>query len=78
MIRVTVDDMLREKLQGLLLPLELCDAQGRILARVFPVYDPALYEGLEPPFSREERQRRKQTKGKTYTTAEVLAHLEKL
>jgi hypothetical protein len=38
----------------------------------------SLYEGLEPQITGEELQRRKQNKGKTYTTAEVLTHLEKL
>ncbi len=59
-------------------PVELCDAGGRVLGRFVPVLDPALYEGLEPQVSREELQRRKQHKGKSYTTAEVLAHLENL
>ncbi len=30
-----------------------------------------------PPISRDKIERRKQTKGKTYTTAEVLVHIEK-
>jgi hypothetical protein len=39
--------------------------------------DPSEYELMEPQISKEELQRRKQSKGKTYRTAEVLAHLEK-
>jgi hypothetical protein len=78
MTRILVDDLLRSKLHDLTQPLELCDAQGRVVGRFLPVIDPSLYEGLESPLSKEELQRRKQNKGKTYTTAEVLAHLEKL
>jgi hypothetical protein len=78
MTRITLDADLRSKLLGLTQPLELCDESGRVLARLLPAIDPSSYEGLEPQISREELQRRKQNKGKTYTTAEVLASLEKL
>jgi len=78
MTKVILDTVLREKLLDLSQPLELCDESGRVLAHLLPAVNSALYEGLEPQISREELQRRKQNKGKTYTTAEVLAHLEKL
>ena len=78
MTKITVDANLRSKLLNLNQPLELCDESGQVLARVVPIIDPTLYEGLEPQIGREELQQRKQNKGKTYTTAEVLAHLEKL
>lgn len=78
MTKITLDADLRGKLLDLTQPLELCDESGQVLARVLPTIDPALYEGLVPQISREEIQRRKENKGKTYTTAEVLAHLEKL
>ncbi len=78
MTRITLDADLRSKLLDLTQPLELCDESGRVLARVLPAIDPSLYEGLEPQISEEELQRRWQSKGKTYTTAEVLAYLEKL
>ena len=78
MTRITLDAGLLHKLLDLTQPLELCDESGRLLARVLPAIDPSLYEGLEPQISKEELQRRKQHKGTTYTTAEVLARLEKL
>jgi hypothetical protein len=78
MTRVIVNETLRNMLHNLSQPLELCDEAGRVLARVLPTIDPSQYEGLEPQISKEELQRRKQNKGKTYTTAEVLGHLEKL
>ncbi len=78
MTKVIVNESLRTILHDLAQPLELCDESGRILARVLPVVDPAVYEGLEPQISREEMERRKRDKGRAYTTAEVLDHLEKL
>jgi len=78
MTRVVVDDSLRTKLLNFCEPLELCDESGQVLARLLPKIDPSQYEGLESPLSKEELQRRKLNKGKTYTTAEVLAHLENL
>ena len=78
MTRVVVNETLRSILHDLSRPLELCDESGRILARVLPTIDPTQFEGLDPQITREEMQRRKHDKGKTYTTAEVLAHLEKL
>jgi hypothetical protein len=78
MTRITLDADLRSKLLNLAEPLELCDETGRVLGRFFPTVDSSQYEGLEPQISREELQRRKQDKGNTYTTAEVLAYLEKL
>ncbi len=78
MTRITLDDDLRRKLLDLSGPLELCDESGLVLARILPTSDPTRYEGLEPPISEEELQRRKREKGKTYSTAEALAHLETL
>ncbi|MEX2142140.1 MAG: hypothetical protein WD894_22930 [Pirellulales bacterium] len=78
MTRVTLDAQLRSKLGDLHQPLELCDESGRILARVFPHYDPADYENLEPEINEDELKRLRQYKGKTYTTEEVIAHLEQL
>jgi hypothetical protein len=78
MTRVVLDAELRSKLLNLSQPLELCDESGRILARVTPSIDPAEYGPLEPQITREELDRRIRNKGKTYTTQEVLAHLESL
>ena len=75
MTQIIVDETLRTKLHNLTQPLELCDANGQVLARLTPALDLSQYEGLEPPVSKEELQRRRQNKGKTYTTTEVLAHL---
>jgi hypothetical protein len=78
MTRVIVNEGLRSMLVDLSQPVELCDDSGRVLGRLFPTIDPAHYEGLEPQITRDEMLRRKENKGKTYTTAEVLALLEQL
>ena len=77
MTRVVVDAPTRAKLRDLSEGLELWDEAGRFLGRFVPALDPLLHEGLEPRISPDEIRRRKQDKGKTYSTAEVLAHLEK-
>jgi hypothetical protein len=78
MTRVVVDEILRNKLHNLLEPIELCDESGQVIGRVLPVPSPTEYEGLESPLSKEELQRRKQNKGKTFSTAELLARLEQV
>ena len=78
MNRVVLDASLRTKLKDLTRPLEICDEAGHVLGRFIPTPDPSLYEGLEPRISRDEMERRKRSTGPTYTTAEVLQHLEGL
>jgi hypothetical protein len=77
MTRIIYDAALKEKLPNLDEPIELCDKEGRVLARIERVLDPVLYD-REPRISMEELTRRRSYKGKTYTTAEVLAYLEQL
>jgi hypothetical protein len=78
MTRVVLDAALRQKLHNLTQPLELCDESGQPLAHLIPLVDLSQYEPLQPQVSDEELLRRSQSGEKTYTTAEVLAHLEKL
>ena len=78
MTRVIANEALRSLLHNLSQPLELCDESGQVLGRVFPALDLSQYEPVEPQISHEEFLRRRQSKEKTYTTAEVLAYLEKL
>ena len=77
MTRVLYDAVLKEKLPNLEGPIELCDEDGHILARIQPVPDPSLYD-LEPKISKEELTQRFANPGKLYTTAEVLAYVESL
>lgn len=78
MTRITIDAGLKKQLLNLTQPLELCDDKGAVIARVIPMCDYPVDEDLNPKISREEMERRKRDKGKSYTTAEVLAYLEKL
>jgi hypothetical protein len=78
MTRVLVDDTMLQKLHNLRQPLELCDATGKVLAEVMPKFDPSEWEPVEPQLSEEELRRRESSSKRTYTTAEVLAHLERL
>jgi len=77
MTRVIVDEALRGKLHNLSEPLELCDEDGKLLARVTPVAELPRYEPAEPQVSEEELRRREKS-DKWYTTEQVLAHLKSL
>ena len=77
MTRIILDEALKAKLHNLAEPLELCYPNGRVLARVVPQYDPADYD-LDPRISQEEIERISASQEQGYTTAEVLAYLEKL
>jgi hypothetical protein len=78
MTRVFLDAATLAKLQNVTAPLEVCNEAGQVLGRLIPTVDLAQYEPWEPPISEEELQRREQGNEKRYTTAEVLAYLEKL
>lgn len=78
MTRVIVDESLRNRLHNLTQPVELCDESGRVLGRVFPSMEFYSYGPLEPQVSEEELDRRERANEKHYSTAEVLARLEKL
>ena len=78
MNQVVADERSGRSSLNFLGPVEVCDESGRVIARLFPTLDPSQYEPMEPQISKEELQRRKQSKGKTYSTAEVLARLKKL
>jgi hypothetical protein len=75
MTRIVVDPNLHIKLEQLEEPVELCNEAGRVIGRYTPLPggDPAK---MRPQVSDEELQRRKNSTGRRYTTAEVLARLE--
>jgi hypothetical protein len=54
MIRVLLDEVLRNKLLDLRQPLELCDESGKVLAQVTPVGQTAANAATEPQLSEEE------------------------
>jgi hypothetical protein len=78
MTRVLLDAALRSKLHNLSEPVELCDESGRVVGRVIPIPEVAEEGPFEPQISEEEIKRRINSDEKRYTTAEVLAYLERL
>ena len=77
MTQIIVDASLSSRLLSLTQPVELCDHSGQVLGRFVPLIDLSEWEPLSPDISEEELDRRAKSKEKRYTTAEVLAHLEK-
>ena len=77
MTQIILDASASGKLSEAMQPVELCDPSGRVLGRFVPLIDPSEWEPLSPDISEEESQRRGKSKEKRYTTAEVLALLEK-
>ena len=59
-------------------PAEICDPTGRVLGCFVPMGDMTDWEQLTPDVSEEELVRRLNANEKTYTTAEVIKHLESL
>ena len=78
MTRIIVDTTLGSKLQPLAEVVELCDESGQILGRFIPAVDLSQYGPLEPQISDAELERRSKSNEPRYTTAQVLAYLEKL
>jgi len=78
MPKITLDATLSSKLHELAEVAELCDPSGRVLGRFIPQVDMSEWEPISPDVSEEELDRRERSNEKRYTTAEVLAYLEKL
>jgi hypothetical protein len=78
MTQIILDASVSSKLNDVTHPVDLCDPNGRVLGRFVPLIDPAEWEPVSPAASEAELDRREQAKEKRYTTAEVLAYLEKL
>ena len=76
MTQIILDAATRSKLHNLREAADLCDESGKVLARLIPVLDPSEWEPVGPELSQEEIERRLQEPD--YSTAEVLAYLEKL
>lgn len=75
MSKLSLDSALPSKLMGLTHPVDVCDASGRVLGRYIPRVD-STRAASAPQLSEEELQRRDDEP--EYSTADVLAHLEKL
>ena len=77
MTQIIVDAALREKLQNLAQPLELLDESGELLGRFTPALKLPDELTREPQLSDQEWEKTRQEPA-PYSTADVLAHLEKL
>jgi hypothetical protein len=77
MPKITLDEALSSKLHQLTEDAELCDPSGRVLGYFIPQVDMSEWEPVSPGASEEELERRALST-EWYTSAEVLAHLEKL
>jgi hypothetical protein len=80
MKKITIDDELRKKLMYLTTPLELCDKEGHVLARLTPSTpwnDPENWEALTPDISEEELQRRLNSDEPTYSTQELIEKIKR-
>jgi hypothetical protein len=78
MTQIILDGGLASKLNGVFQPVELCDPSGRVLGQFVPRIDMSEWEPITPAVSEEELDRREKSNEKRYTTAEVIAYLEKL
>ena len=78
MTQIILDAAISSQLNGVNRPVELCDPSGRVLGRFVPLIDLSKWEPVSSPASEEELNRREQANEKRYSTAEVLAYLEKL
>jgi hypothetical protein len=81
MIRVRLDDDLRQKFHNFTDDVEIVDADGSVVARFqrsTPWSDPDQWELLTPEIPQEEIERRLNEDGPTYTTAQVIEALGKL
>jgi hypothetical protein len=77
MTQVVLDAETRRKLKDLQQPLELCDEAGHVMGLLYPLQKKSASGAMEPRISEEELRHREKEKG-GFSTAQVLAHLEKL
>jgi hypothetical protein len=78
MSKIILDDATAAQLAQLQGPALLCDKNGKVLGNYRPKFDPSEWEAVGPEISKEELDRRENANQRRYTTAEVIAHLEKL
>jgi hypothetical protein len=81
MSKYTIDATLSQTLGRLTQPVELCDPAGHVVGKFVPAIDLSEWEPVdpnEPDITEEELRRRLASNEPRYTTAELLAYLEKL
>lgn len=78
MTQIILDASVSSQLHKLTQPVEICDPSGCVLGEFVPRIDMSEWEPVTPAASEEELDRREKANEKRYTTAELLAYLEKL
>ena len=78
MTRIVVENSLAEQFNNVRGPAEVCDKVGNTLGRFVPSAESDEWVPVTPELSEDELRRRLSSDEKRYTTAEVLAFLEKL
>jgi hypothetical protein len=78
MTQIKLDASVSKQLHTIGQSVELCDPDGRVIGRFVPLIDLSQWEPVSPEISEEELDRRSKSNEKRYTTAEVIAYLEKL
>jgi hypothetical protein len=78
MKKIIVDNAMQDNLLDAFHGAEFRDAQGRLLGRFVPHYDPAFFPVPGLDLTQAELDRRTAPDAKTYTTQEVLAYLRSL
>ncbi|MGL4551707.1 MAG: hypothetical protein ACRC33_11000 [Gemmataceae bacterium] len=75
---IPIDAALAAQLAGLTGEEQLVGPDGQVVGRVRPPLIPPGWEPSSPGITEEELERRRKSGGRTFTTAEVLKHLESL
>ena len=78
MTPIVLDAILANQLSRVGQPVSLSDPSGKVIGRFVPVLDMSEWEPVEPEPTEEELDAIERSIERTYSTAEVLAHLEKL
>ncbi len=78
MTQVILDEHSASRLYDISYTVELCDSSGRVLGRFVPASDLSEWEPMIPDATEDELDRREQSNEKRFSTAEVVARLEKL
>lgn len=78
MERIKLDADLVRKLLEPQSPIEVCDESGTVVGFFSPKLDESQYVDVGPMISEEELERRANSKGPRYSTAEVLHRLKSL
>jgi hypothetical protein len=78
MTRIILDSNTANQLSSAGQPAELCDPTGKVVGRFVPLIDRSKWVPDGPEPTEEELDEIENSDEPTYTTAEVIAHLEKL